>query len=206
MEDVLEVYRRPYDSFYPVVCMDESNKQLIGEVTQPIPLAPGHPLLVDHEYVRNGVVDIFLEVEALAGRRHIEVTEKRGRLEWAEFIRGMLEERYPEARKIILVMDNLNTHSTASLYECFPAEKARQLAERLEIHYTPKHGSWLDIAEIELSVLSRQCLNRRIETIEEMRREVLAWYSERNNKQSKVKWHFTCEDARIKLRRLYPLI
>ncbi len=204
MEDVLDVYHRPYDPDFPVVCMDESNKQLIGDVAPPIPAAPGHPLLQDHEYVRNGVADIFLEVEPLAGRRHVEVTEHRGRREWAEFVRGMLDQRYPDAKKVVLVMDNLNTHNIASLYERFPAEKARRLAERLEIHYTPKHGSWLDIAEIELSVLSRQCLNRRIETIEAMRNEVQAWNLDRNNRQTKVNWQFTCADARVKLRRLYP--
>lgn len=204
MEDVLEVYRRPYDPNYPVVCMDESCKQMISDVAKPIPAAPGHPLLLDHEYVRNGVAEIFLEVEPLAGRRHVEVTERRGRQEWAGFVRGMLEERYPDAKKVVLVMDNLNTHNTASLYERFPAEEARRLAERLEIHYTPKHGSWLDIAEIELSVLARQCLNHRIETIEAMRNEVQAWNSDRNNRQTKVNWHLNCDEARIKLRRLYP--
>jgi len=206
MEDVLEVYRRPYDPNYPVVCMDESCKQLISDVAKPIPAAPGHPLLVDHEYVRNGVAEIFLEVEPLAGRRHVEVTERRGRQEWADFVRGMLDQRYPDAKKVILVMDNLNTHNTASLYERFPAVEARRLAERLEIHNTPKHGSWLDIAEIELSVLARQCLNHRIETIEAMRTEIQAWNSDRNNRQTKVNWHLTCDEARIRLRRLYPSI
>lgn len=206
MEDVLEVYRRPYDADYPVICMDETCKQLISDVAKPIPAAPGHPLLVDHEYVRNGVAEIFLEVEPLAGKRHVEVTERRGRKEWAEFVQGMLEQRYPDAMKVVLVMDNLNTHNTASLYERFPAEQARRLAERLEIHHTPKHGSWLDIAEIELSVLARQCLNHRIETIEAMQTEVQAWNSARDNRQTKVNWHFTCDDARIKLRRLYPFL
>jgi len=206
MEDVLEVYSRPYDPDFPVVCMDESCKQMIGDVVKAVPAAPGHPHLVDHEYVRNGVAEIFLEVEPLAGRRHVEVTERRGRLEWAEFVRSMLEERYPNAKKVVLVMDNLNTHNVASFYERFPAGEARRLAERLEIHYTPKHGSWLDIAEIELSTLARQCLNRRIETMEAMRKEIRAWNSDRNNKQTKVKWQFTCADARVKLRRLYPSI
>jgi hypothetical protein len=206
MEAVLDVYHRPYNPEYPVLCMDESSKQLIGDIAQPIPAAPGHPVLLDHEYVRNGVADIFLEVEPLAGRRYVEITEHRGRKEWAEFIRGMLDERYPTAKKIVLVMDNLNTHGIASLYERFPAEEARHLAERIEIHYTPKHGSWLDIAEIELSALARQCLNRRIETIETMRYEVQAWNRDRNNRQTKVKWQFTCADARVKLRRLYPLL
>ena len=206
MEDVLEVYSRPYDAQWPVVCLDETCKQMVGEVAPPIPAAPGHPALLDHEYVRNGVAEIFLEVEPLAGRRHVEVGERRGRREWADFVRGMLEERYPDAKKVVLVMDNLNTHGAASLYERFPPEVARRLAERLEIHYTPKHGSWLDIAEIELSVLSRQCLNRRLDSLDALKREVGEWLRDRNNRQTKVKWHFTAADARVKLRRLYPLL
>ena len=206
MEDVLGVYHRAYDAAYPVICMDESNKQLVGEVAPAIPMASGHPELIDHEYVRKGVADIFLEVEPLAGKRHIAITERRGRMEWAEFTRSMLEDRYPQAKRIILILDNLNTHGIASLYAAFPPEHARRLAERLEIHYTPKHGSWLNIAEIELSVLSRQCLGRRIETIETMREEVSQWVINRNNNQTRVKWQFSCEDARIKLRRLYPTL
>lgn len=200
----MEVYRRPYDSKRPVVCMDESSKQLIGEVTEPIPAAPGHPLLRDDEYVRNGVAEIFMEVEPLGGRRHVVVTERRTRIDWANQIRDMLELRYPDAEKVVLVMDNLNTHNCASLYEAFPPEKALQLAGRLEIHYTPKHGSWLNIAEIELSVLKRQCLPERIPDINLMRQKVKAWNEDRNTKQSKVNWQFTTEDARVKLRRLYP--
>ena len=206
MEDVLEVYSRPYDAQWPVVCLDETCKQMVGEVAPPIPAAPGHPALLDHEYVRNGVAEIFLEVEPLAGRRHVEVGVRRGRREWADFVRGMLEERYPDAKKVVLVMDNLNTHGATSLYERFPPEIARRLAERLEIHYTPKHGSWLDIAEIELSVLSRQCLNRRLDSLDALKREVEEWLRDRNNRQTKVKWHFTAADARVKLRRLYPLL
>ena len=206
MEDVLEVYSRPYDAQRPVICLDETCKQMVGEVAPPIPAAPGHPALLDHEYVRKGVAEIFLEVEPLAGRRHVEVGERRGRREWADFVRGMLEERYPDAKKVVLVMDNLNTHGAASLYERFPPEVARRLAERLEIHYTPKHGSWLDIAEIELSVLSRQCLNRRLDSLDALKREVGEWLRDRNNRQTKVKWHFTAADARVKLRRLYPLL
>ena len=206
MEDVLEVYSRPYDAQWPVVCLDEPCKQMVGEVAPPIPAAPGHPALLDHEYVRNGVAEIFLEVEPLAGRRHVEVGVRRGRREWADFVRGMLEERYPDAKKVVLVMDNLNTHGATSLYERFPPEIARRLAERLEIHYTPKHGSWLDIAEIELSVLSRQCLNRRLDSLDALKREVEEWLRDRNNRQTKVKWHFTAADARVKLRRLYPLL
>lgn len=204
MEDVLDLYHLPYDPRFPLVCMDESNKQLVGEVTSPIPAAPGHPLLVDHEYVRNGVAEIFLEVEPLAGRRHVAVTEQRTRKDWAGFIKGMLDERYPEAVKVRLVMDNLNTHSLSSLYEAFEPEEARRLARRLEIHYTPKHGSWLNIAEIELSALKIQCLDRRIPEIGKLRSEVAAWEADRNNRNAKVDWQFSTTDARIKLKRLYP--
>ena len=204
MEDVLDVYARPYNPEFPVICMDESNKQLLGEVTPLIPAAPGHPLLCDDEYIRLGVANIFLEVEPLAGRRHVEITQTRTRLDWAHFVEKMVENRYVDAKKILLVMDNLNTHNTASLYEAFPPEKARRIAEKLEIHYTPKHGSWLNIAEIELSVLKRQCLDRRIDSIEKMSDEVDAWESARNNKQTQVKWHFTSKDARCRLTRLYP--
>jgi len=198
------VYHRPCDPLYPVVCMDESCKQLIGEVHIPIPVAPGHPALHDDEYVRNGVAEIFLEVEPLGGKRHVEITEHRKKVDWAAFIKGMLDERYPDAKKVVLVMDNLNTHSISSLYEAFPAHEARRLAERLDIHYTPKHGSWLNIAEIELSVLKSQCLDRRIPEIDIMRKEVCAWENNRNNRQSKIDWQFTTSEARIKLKRLYP--
>ena len=204
MEDVLEVYARPYDPNCPVVCMDESSVQLIGEVQEPIPAAPGHPELMDDEYVRNGVASIFLEVEPLGGKRKVKITERRTRIDWAHFIKEMLEERYAAAEKVVLVMDNLNTHNAASLYTAFPPEEARSLAERLEIHYTPKHGSWLNIAEIELSVLKRQCLAGRIADIDTMRDEVHAWNIDRNNRQSKVDWQFRTKDARIKLKRLYP--
>jgi hypothetical protein len=204
MEDVLAVYALPHDSRFPVVCMDESNKQLVGEVTAPIPPAPGHGQILDHEYVRNGVATIFVEVEPLAGRRHIELTAQRTRRDWAHFVKGMLDERYPQATKVRLVMDNLNTHSLASLYETFAPAEARRLAERLEIHYTPKHGSWLNIAEIELSALNSQCLNRRIATIEHMRSEITAWQTDRNNRGAPVNWRFTTDGARIKLTRLYP--
>lgn len=204
MEDVIEVYHRPYDPAYPVVCMDESSKQLIGEVTAPIPVAPGHAKLQDDEYVRNGVAEIFMEVEPLAGKRHVEITERRTMIDWARNTRDMLTLRYPEAKKVVLVMDNLNTHGIASLYEAFPPEEARQLAERLEIHHTPKHGSWLNIAEIELSVLKRQCLADRIPSMELMRSQTRAWNDERNEKNISVKWQFFTADARIKLQRLYP--
>jgi len=204
MEDVLEVYRLPHDPRYPVVCMDESSKQMVGEVTAPIPMAPGHAQILDHEYVRNGVATIFVEVEPLAGRRHVEITEQRTRQDWAHFIKDMLEVRYPEAIKVRLVMDNLNTHDIASLYDTFPPQEALRLARRLEIHHTPKHGSWLNIAEIELSALASQCLDRRIPDIASMRREVAAWQASRNQRSAPVNWRFTTENARIKLLRLYP--
>jgi transposase len=204
MEDVLEVYHLPYDPDYPVVCMDESSKQLIGEVRDPIPCEPGKPVRVDDEYVRNGVVEIFMEVEPLAGKRHVEITEHRTRKDWASQIKQMLNERYPDAIKVRLVMDNLNTHNIASLYETFEPEEARRLAERLEIHYTPKHGSWLNMAEIELSVLKGQCLDRRIAEMATMQAEVAAWENDRNNGIKKIDWQFTTSDARVKLKRLYP--
>jgi hypothetical protein len=204
MEDVLAVYQLPLDPRFPVVCMDESSKQLVGEVHSPIPAAPGHGQINDHEYVRNGVAEIFVEIEPLAGRRHVEVTQRRTRQDWACFIKGMLNERYPDALKVRLVMDNLNTHDIASLYETFAPAEARRLAERLEIHHTPKHGSWLNIAEIELSALNSQCLNRRIPNLERMKAEVCAWQTHRNNRGAPINWHFTTEDARIKLTRLYP--
>jgi hypothetical protein len=204
MEDVLEVYRLPHDPRFPVVCMDESSKQMVGEVSAPIPAAPGHGQIMDHEYVRNGVAMLLVEVEPLTGRRHVEAAERRTQQDWAGFIKGMLDERYPQASKVRLVVDNLNIHSIASLYEAFPPAEARRLAEKLEIHYTPKHGSWLNIAEIELSALSRQCLDRRIPGIASMRREVAAWQRHRNQRGAPINWRFTTEDARIKLIRLYP--
>jgi DDE superfamily endonuclease len=204
MEDVLAVYQLPHDPCFPVVCMDESSKQLVGEVQAPISAAPGHGQILDHEYVRHGVAEIFVEIEPLAGRRHVEVTERRTRKDWARFIKGMLDERYPDAIKVRLVMDNLNTHGTASLYETFAPAEAQRLAARLEIHHTPKHGSWLNIAEIELSALNSQCLNRRIPTQECMRTQIAAWQADRNNRGAPINWRFTAEDARIKLTRLYP--
>ena len=206
MEDVLEVYHLPYDPDYPVVCMDESSKQMIGEVHTPIPCKPGRPLRIDHEYVRNGVAEIFMEVEPLAGRRHVAVTERRTRKDWARQIKQMLDERYPRAKKVRLVMDNLNTHSIPSLYETFEAQEVRRLAERLEIHHTPKHGNWLNMAEIELSVLKGQCLNCRIADMVTMQSAVAAWESYRNNNTSKIDWQFTTRDARVKLKQLYQKI
>jgi hypothetical protein len=204
MEDVLAVYQLPEDELYPLVCMDESTQQLIGEVHAPLPGAPGRPRRVDHEYVRHGVATLFLEVAPLAGRRHVAVTDQRTRCDWAEFIRGMIDERYPRARKIRLVMDNLNTHSLASLYEAFPPAEARRLAEKLEIHYTPKHGSWLNIAEIELSALKSQCLRRRIPDLPQMRQQIRHWEKDRNNRHAMIDWQFTTADARIKLKHVYP--
>ena len=204
MEDVLYVYHLPYDSDYPVVCMDESCMQMIGEVREPVPCKPGQSKRVDDEYVRNGVAQIFMEVEPLAGKRHVAVTERRTRKDWAIQIKQMLDERYPNAIKIRLVMDNLNTHDIASLYETFAPEEARRLVERLEIHHTPKHGSWLNMAEIELSVLKGQCLDLRIADLGTIQTEVAAWNRERNNSTRKIDWQFTTADARIKLKRLYP--
>jgi len=206
MEDVLEIYHLPYHPDYPVVWMDESCKQVIGEVRKPIPCAPGQPERLDDEYVRNGVVEIFMEVEPLAGKRHVEVTEHRARNDWAMQIQQMLDERYSSAIKVRLVMDNLNTHSIASLYETLEPKEARRLAERLDIHYMPKHGSWLNMAEIELSVLKGQCLDRRIPDMVTMQAEVVAWEKDRNNSVKKITWQFTTPDARIKLKRLYPKI
>lgn len=204
MEDVLAVYHLPYDPKYPVVCMDESSKQMIGEVRVPIPCAPGRPARIDDEYVRNGVSEIFIEVEPLVGKRHVTITDRRTRKDWAIQIKDMLDNRYPDAEKVRLVMDNLNTHSITSLYETFDPKEARRLAERLEIHYTPKHGSWLNMAEIELSVLKGQCLDKRIADKETMCSESAAWENDRNNQLAKIDWQFTTQDARVKLKRLYP--
>jgi DDE superfamily endonuclease len=204
MEDVLDVYHRPLDPKRPLICLDEASKQLIGEVAQPVPAAPGRPERIDYEYTRNGTVNLFMISEPLTGRRHVEVTDRRTAVDFAEVVRTLVEEMYPEAEKVVLVMDNLNTHKLASLYEAFPPEQAKRIADRLEVHHTPKHGSWLNMAEIELSVLSRQCLGRRIETKEELEREVAAWERERNERGVPIRWRFTTADARIKLRRLYP--
>jgi hypothetical protein len=204
MEDVLDVYQMPYDPQVPLICMDESSKQLIGEVHEPIAVAPGHGQIVDHEYVRNGTVSLFVEVEPLTGRRHVEVTAQRTRRDFAHFIKAMLDERHAQASKVRLVMDNLNTHNVASLYESFAPQEARRLAGKLEIHYTPKHGSWLNIAEIEFSALSKQCLDRRIPTAGQMREEIAAWQAARNNRGAPINWRFTTGDARIKLAHIYP--
>ena len=206
MEDVLEVYRRPYDPKRPVICIDETFKQLIGDTRTPLPPRPGLVERYDHEYVRNGVVSLFLACEPLAGWRHIAVTEHRRRGDWASFIRSLLDGRYAPAERVVLVMDQLNTHALASLYEAFPPEEAKRLAERIELHHTPKHGSWLNMAEIELSVLGRQCLARRIAQQDTLRRKVEQWEGQRNATTAKVVWQFTTKQARIKLQALYPSV
>lgn len=204
MEDVLEVYHRPYDAQRPVVCMDECSKQLIGEVRKPLPPKPGQVAKEDSEYVRNGTANVFMALEPLAGWRTTQVTERRTRIDWAEFVKMLLLTVYPLAEKVVLVMDNLNTHGIASLYEAFHPEVARALAARLEIHHTPKHGSWLNMAETELSVLSRQCLDRRIDNRDLMSREIATWQADRNAANARINWQFKTVDARIKLKRLYP--
>jgi hypothetical protein len=204
MEDVLDVYHRPYDPAHPVVCMDEASKQLIAEVPQPLPAQPGRTAKYDSEYERRGTVNFFMAVEPLAGKRTVRVTDRRTKIDWAQFICHLLLTVYAGAAKVVLVMDNLNTHGIGSLYEAFDPATARALAARLEIHHTPKHGSWLNMAETELSVLSRQCLERRIDCKEAMTREVTAWEHHRNSRQTKIDWQFTSADARIKLKRLYP--
>ena len=206
MEDVLEVYKRPYDPKRPVVCLDETSKQLIGEMRAPVAVEPGRAAHYDYEYVRKGVANIFMIFEPLAGRREVEVTDRRTKKDWAMCVRKVSDQIYPDAEKIVLVEDNLNTHTAASLYEAFEPAEAKRLADRFEFHYTPKHGSWLDMAEIELGILGRQCLSRRIDNVDELRREAKAWETGRNAAGSKVDWQFTTEDARIKLKRLYPLI
>lgn len=206
MEDVLEVYRRPYDPAFPVVCLDETNRQLIEETRKSIPARAGRPKRTDYEYRRNGVVNAFMMFEPLKARRHVKVTQRRTRKDWGECIRDLVDVHYPEAEKIVLVEDNLNTHSVGSLYEAFPPEEARRLAEKLEIHHTPKHGSWLNMAEIEIGILSRQCLSRHIPEKAKMASEALAWERQRNDAEATVDWQFTTADARLKLKRLYPVI
>lgn len=206
MEDVLDVYHREYDERYPVVCMDESSKQLTANVRPPLPMEPGTPERIDDHYERRGTRNLFLACEPLRGWRHIEVTERRTKLDWAHFIRDLVNVHYPEAEKVVLVMDNLNTHRPSSLYEAFEPAEAKRIWDRLEIHYTPKHGSWLNIAECEFSVLSRQCTGRRIPDEQALANAVAAWEQDRNAKPAPVDWRFTTEDARIKLKHLYPTI
>jgi len=204
MEDVLDVYHRPYDEKRPLVCLDEASRQLIGEAVQPLPAEPGQPQRFDYEYVRNGTANLFMVFEPLLGWRHVAVTERRTARDFAEVLRWLVEEVHEEAERVVLVTDNLNTHKAASLYEAFPPEQARRILEKLEWHYTPKHGSWLNMAEIELSVLERQALGDRIETAQEMVRTTGAWEEDRNERGVEVKWRFTTADARIKLHKLYP--
>lgn len=204
MEEVLELYKRPYHPREPVLTMDETTKQLTMEVIEPLPSYPGQPERYDTLYKRNGVATIFMFFEPLSGWRQVNVSEGKTRVEWAWQMREILDTRYHTARKIHMVLDNLNTHNGASFYEAFPPQEARRLLERLEFHYTPKHGSWLNVAEIELSVLSRQCLNRRVPDGPTLISEIDTWLSDRNNNATKVNWQFTTEDARIKLKRLYP--
>jgi len=205
MEDVLDVYSRPYDPRFPVVCMDEASKQLIGETRKPWPMRPGQPERIDSEYERLGTCNLFMFCEPLRGWRHVRVTERRTMVDWAYALRDVLTEYYSAAERIILVMDNLNTHSPSSFYEAFAPAEARALTTRLEIHHTPKHGSWLNIAECEFSVLSRQCLDRRMSDALDLGAEVNAWQVERNRTANQVNWQFTTKQARQKLRRLYPV-
>lgn len=206
MEKVLEVYKLPYDPKYPVVCMDESPKQLIKETRASIPMEPGREKKVDYEYERCGTCNLFMANEPLAGKRYVEVTERKTKKEWAFFIQKLADHHYAKAEKIVLVMDNLNTHQPGSLYEVFKPEEARRLCERFTFIYTPKHGSWLNMAEIELNVLQGQCLARRMDDIDLVRMEVEAWQKSRNDMQAKINWQFKTKDARIKLERLYPSI
>jgi DDE superfamily endonuclease len=206
MEDVLEVYTRPYDPQRPQVCLDETSKQLVAETREPIPTAPGQPERIDYEYERQGTANLFMVFEPLAGQRRVKVTARRTAVDFAHLIRELSDEHYPDADTIVLVMDNLNTHKPASLYEAFAPTEARRLMKRVEIHYTPKHGSWLNMAETELSALTTQCLNRRIPALTTLRQEVAAWERRRNQAKATVDWRFTTPEARIKLKRLYPSI
>ena len=204
MEDVLEVYKRPYDPQRPLICMDEMPKQLLTDTRETLPAQPGKAERFDYEYKRGGVADLFMLFEPLAGKRHIEITDQRRRVEWAAVMRIVADELYPNAEKIVVVLDNLNTHVLAAFYLTFAPYEARRLIERFEFHYTPKHGSWLNMAEIELSALVRQCLDRRIPDKDSLIREVKAWEDQRNSEVVKVHWQFTTADARVKLKNLYP--
>lgn len=204
MEDVLGVYKRKYNPNRPVVCMDEMPRQLLNEVREPLPTRPGREARYDYHYERNGVVNLFMFFEPLGGWREVIVRDQRTKMDWAACVRQLLEEHYPEAEQVVLVMDNLNTHKLSSLYEAFEPTEARRLAERLDIHYTPEHGSWLNMAEIENSILAKQCLSRRIPEKQIMIEETSAWSRSRNEAGASVNWRFRTEDARIKLKRLYP--
>jgi hypothetical protein len=205
MEDVLDVYQRPVDPKRPVICLDETSRQVLGEVRTPLPAMPGQPARHDPEYVRDGVVNCFLVIEPLRGWRQVRLSTQRTRIDWAHCIQDLVEVHYPDAERIVLVMDQRNTHSPASLYEAFVPAQAKRLADKLEIHYTPKHGSWLNMAELELSVLQRQCLDRRLGNRATMANEVSAWVAARNAAAASIDWRFTTADARIKLKRLYPV-
>lgn len=205
MEDILDTYELPYNPIRPVVCMDEKPYQLLGETRDPLPVRPCNDRKVDSEYTRNGTCSIFAFIEPLAGKHHVSVREHRTAVDWAEEIKYLADIMYPDAEKIVLVMDNLNTHKPASLYKKYPAAEARRIIKRLEIHYTPKHGSWLNIAEIELNVMTRQCLSRRIAEIGLLRKELSVWEAKRNTAAAKVNWQFRTSDARIKLSSLYPV-
>ena len=206
MEDVLEVYHRSYEDKEVLVCLDETSKQLVGETRQSRPPRPGSAMAYDYEYQRNGVSNLFMLFAPLEGWRRVEVTDRRTKVDWAEVVRKLVDQDYPDRERIVLVMDNLNTHHPASLYEAFEPSEARRIAERLEIHYTPKHGSWLNMAEIEIGVLARQCLDRRIPDQSVLRREAAAWQAQRNRNGIRVDWRFTTADARTKLKSLYPSI
>jgi hypothetical protein len=206
MEGVLEVYQRPHDPKRPLVCFDEGTKQQVKEMRLPLPGQPGHTVKYDYEHERNGTSNLFMFFAPLDAWRHVKVTDRRTMIDWAYGMRDLVEVHFPQADRIVVIMDNLNTHKLASLYEAFGPAEARRIAEKLEIHYTPRHGSWLNMAEIELSVLSRQCLNRRIPDQPTLQHEVAAWEAQRNNSASTVNWRFTTADARIKLKRLYPTI
>jgi hypothetical protein len=207
MEDVLAVYTRPYNPHRPQVCLDETSRQLLAQVTAPLPVAPGRPAREDYEYVREGVCNVFLVCEPLRGWRQVMVSQRRTRIDWARCVKELLDVHYPHAEQLVLVQDNLNTHTPASLYEAFEPAEAKRLADRLELHYTPKHGSWLNMAEIELAVLAEQCLDRRrLADRVTLEREVAAWQAARNATGRGVDWRFTTEDARIKLKHLYPAI
>jgi len=206
MEQVLDIYKRPYDEFHPVVCMDESPKQLIKETRIPVPMKPGQEARVDFEYERCGVANIFLASEPLKGMRYVDVTERKTKVDWAEFIKKIADEWYKDAEKITLVMDNLATHKASALYETYTPKEAKRIWDRFELIYTPKHGSWLNMAEIELNVLMGQCLKRRIDNIKTMKKEACGWQQHRNNKKATINWQFTNNEARIKLKRLYPTI
>jgi hypothetical protein len=206
MEDVLEVYHRPHDPDRPVVCLDETSKQLIAETRVPIPAKPGRPKRHDYEYQRNGTANLFMMFAPLEGWRHVEVTDRHTAVDYARILKDLSDKHFPNVSQIVLVQDNLNTHKPASLYEAFPAAEARRLVERFEWHYTPKHGSWLDMAESELGVVTSQCLDRRIPDKQTLIEEVAAWEDDRNRNHTKADWQFTTADARIKLKRLYPTL